>query len=237
MSLISAFTNKPSQTKNHFDPRGAVLQWCGPSFRTPMQFPKAADDAIEAFCRLPGIGRKTAQRLVQHLLKQEAFHAERFAASVADLHTHIHPCKQCYHITEKDRMLCAICDNPLRDAHQICVVEDFMDVFAIEQTHSHSGVYHVLYGTLSPIAGVGPDKLKIAELYHRLLQMEGPIEIIFATNPTLEGEATAMYIKEHMPAHVDVSFTRIAKGMPMGGDIDYADEVTLGNALSARVRF
>ncbi|PIV90580.1 recombination protein RecR [Candidatus Gracilibacteria bacterium CG17_big_fil_post_rev_8_21_14_2_50_48_13] len=202
-----------------------------------MEFPKAADEAIEAFCRLPGIGRKTAQRLVQHLLKHDAFQAERFASSIADLHAKIHPCKQCYHITEKDRVLCAICDNPLRDKQQICVVEDFMDVFAIEQTRSFTGVYHVLYGTLSPISGIGPEKLKIAELFHRMLGMDGPIELIFATNPTLEGEATAMYIKEHMPAHIEVSFTRIAKGMPMGGDIDYADEITLGNALSARVHF
>lgn len=202
-----------------------------------MQFPKAAEEAIEAFSRLPGLGRKTAQRLVQHLLKQEAYQAERFAASIANLHKEIHACKRCFHITEKSRDLCSVCDNPLRQQEQICVVEDFMDVFAIEQTRSFNGVYHVLYGTLSPISGIGPDKLKIAELYSRLEALSDPVELIFATNPTLEGEATAMYIKEHMPAKVQVSFTRIAKGMPMGGDIDYADEVTLGNAVAQRVHF
>lgn len=202
-----------------------------------MQFPKAAEEAIDAFCRLPGLGRKTAQRLVQHLLKQDAFQAERFAHAVSDLHKEIHACARCFNLTEKSRELCSICDEIMRHQNQICVVEDFMDVFAIEQTHSYNGVYHVLYGTLSPISGVGPDKLKINELYDRLKRIEGPVEIIFATNPTLEGEATALYIKEHMPADIEVTFTRIAKGMPMGGDIDYADEVTLGNALSKRVQF
>lgn len=202
-----------------------------------MQFPKAAEEAIEAFTRLPGLGRKTAQRLVQHLLKQEPYQAERFATAVSNLHKEIHACSRCFHITEKSRELCSICDEIMRHQNQICVVEDFMDVFAIEQTHSYNGVYHVLYGTLSPISGIGPEKLKIAELYHRLKAMEGPIEIIFATNPTLEGEATAMYIKEHLPSGLDISFTRIAKGMPMGGDIDYADEVTLGNAVAQRVQF
>ena len=202
-----------------------------------MQFPKAAEEAIDAFCRLPGLGRKTAQRLVQHLLKQDAFQAERFATAVAQLHKEIHACSRCFHITEKDRQLCSVCDDDSRLQQQLCVVEDFMDVFAIEQAGTYNGVYHVLYGTLSPISGVGPDKLKIAELYTRLQALGGHIELIFATNPTLEGEATAMYIKEHMPAGVDVSFTRIAKGMPMGGDIDYADEVTLGNAMSQRVSF
>lgn len=202
-----------------------------------MHFPKAAEEAIDAFCRLPGLGRKTAQRLVQHLLKQDAFQAERFAQAVAQLHNEIHPCEQCFHITEKDRTLCTVCTDPMRQQEQICVVEDFMDVFAIEQTATFHGVYHVLYGTLSPISGVGPEKLKIAELYDRLQRLDTPVEIIFATNPTLEGEATAMYIKEHMPPSISASYTRIAKGMPMGGDIDYADEVTLGNALSQRVHF
>lgn len=206
-------------------------------FSFPMQFPKAAEEAIDAFCRLPGLGRKTAQRLVQHLLKQDALQAERFASAVAHLHKEIHACSRCFNLTEKDRSLCSVCDAPMRDQQQICVVEDFMDVFAIEQTRTYNGVYHVLYGTLSPISGIGPDKLKISELYTRLRAIGGPVEIIFATNPTLEGEATAMYIKEHMPADIEVTFTRIAKGMPMGGDIDYADEVTLGNAVSQRVSF
>ena len=202
-----------------------------------MQFPKAAQEAIEAFGRLPGLGRKTSQRLVQHLLKQDAFQAERFAAAIAKLHEEIHPCARCFHITERENTLCSVCNDSTRNHQTICVVEDFMDVFAIEQTGTYSGVYHVLYGTLSPISGVGPEKLKIAELYRRLENPAEPIEIIFATNPTMEGEATAMYIRDHLPAHMDIRFTRIAKGMPMGGDIDYADEVTLGNAVSQRVHF
>lgn len=201
-----------------------------------MKYPQALEKAIESFAKLPGIGRKSAQRMVQHLLKTEEREVLQFAAALESLKTDIHFCSKCFHITEKNEELCAVCSDSSRDTHILCVVEEFIDVFAIEQTKSYHGLYHVLHGALSPINGVGPGKLTIEQLLHRLTK-EPIEEILFATNPTLEGEATAMYIKKHMGENTEIKLTRIAKGIPMGGDIDYADEVTLGNSLEQRVIF
>ncbi|MFN7160518.1 MAG: recombination mediator RecR [Candidatus Gracilibacteria bacterium] len=201
-----------------------------------MKYPQALEKAIESFAKLPGIGKKSAQRMVQHLLKTEEREVLQFASALESLKTDIHFCSRCFHITEKGEDLCAVCADSSRDHSILCVVEEFIDVFAIEQTKSYHGVYHVLHGSLSPINGVGPGKLTIEQLLARL--SKEPIdELVFATNPTLEGEATAMYIKKHIGEESGIKLTRIAKGIPMGGDIDYADEVTLGNSLQQRVGY
>lgn len=201
-----------------------------------MKYPQALEKTIESFAKLPGIGRKSAQRMVQHLLKTEEREVLQFAAALEGLKRDVHFCTRCFHITEKDQDLCDICLDPSRDQHVLCVVEEFIDVFAIEQTKSYHGLYHVLHGALSPINGIGPGKLTIEQLLGRLTR-EPIEELVFATNPTLEGEATAMYIKKHIGENTDLKLTRIAKGIPMGGDIDYADEITLGNSLQQRVIF
>lgn len=201
-----------------------------------MKYPLALEKAIESFAKLPGIGRKSAQRLVQHLLKTEEREVLQFASALQSLKTDIQFCSRCAHITEKGEEYCLICSDPSRDIHTLCVVEEFIDVFAIEHTKSFHGLYHVLHGALSPISGVGPGKLTIEQLLHRL--SKEPIEeLVFATNPTLEGEATAMYIKKHIGSDTTLKMTRISKGIPMGGDIDYADEVTLSNSMQQRVVF
>lgn len=199
-------------------------------------YPQAITEAIQSFQRLPGIGKKSAQRMVQHLLSLPADAIHEFSDSLLALTTEVGFCQRCFHITTKDMPLCVFCSDSQRDTHTICVVEEFIDVFAIEQTKSYRGLYHVLHGAISPLHGVGPQKLKIAELLERL-QKEDIEEILFATNPTMEGDATAMYIKKYLPLEHHIRLTRIAKGMPMGGDIDYADEVTLGNSLTQRTNF
>jgi len=199
-----------------------------------MKYPKAVSEAIECFSRLPGIGPKSAHRLVQQLLKDSDHHVKRFGDALSTLKTSVGFCRSCFHLTEKGVEQCEVCVDPKRDGSIICVVEDFVDVFAIENTAMYQGRYHVLHGVLSPLNGVGPGELTLSALFTRL-QNEEIKEVIVATNPTMEGEATAMYIKNNAPKREDLSISRIAKGMPMGGNIDYTDEVTLGNALSKRV--
>jgi recombination protein RecR len=190
---------------------------------------------IEAFSRLPGIGPKTAQRLTFHLLRAPDTEARILAAALIDVRDKVVFCDRCFNIS--DAPLCPICRDPGRDASRLCVVEEPLDVLALERTAEFRGLYHVLHGAISPIDGVGPERLRIRELLARAddAKRDGaPLEeVILATNPTLEGEATAMYLAERLEGTV-VLVSRIARGLPVGGDLEYADEVTLIRALQGR---
>ena len=190
---------------------------------------------IESFARLPGIGPKTAQRLTFHLLRAQEAEARTLAAALIDVRDKVVFCDRCFNIS--DQPLCPICRDPSRDTTRLCVVEEPLDVLAIDRTGEFRGRYHVLHGAISPIDGIGPDRLKIRELLARVDEQaaEGSRieEVIIATNPTLEGEATAMYLNERLEGHVG-SVTRIARGLPVGGDLEYADDVTLIRALQGR---
>jgi recombination protein RecR len=189
---------------------------------------------IEAFNRLPGIGPKTAQRLTYHLLRAPDAEARALASALVAVREEVVFCERCFNIS--DAPLCPICRDPGRDAARLCIVEEPLDVLALERTGEFHGVYHVLHGAISPIDGVGPDRLKIRELLDRVDEAAAAtpfIEVILATNPTLEGEATAMYLDERLAGKVG-SVTRIARGIPVGGDLEYADEVTLIRALQGR---
>lgn len=185
---------------------------------------------IEAFERLPGIGHKTAQRLAFHLLNQSDQEAERFAQTILDAHKKIHQCRVCQNLTEEE--LCPICQNEKRDRTIICVVEDPRDVMAIERTHEYNGVYHVLHGVISPMDNIGPDQIKTKELIARLGD-DTVAEVIMATNPTVEGEATAMYLSRLLKP-MGITVSRLAYGVPVGADLEYADEVTLSRAIEGR---
>jgi recombination protein RecR len=190
---------------------------------------------IEAFNRLPGIGPKTAQRLTYHLLRAPEGEARALASALVAVREEVVFCERCFNIS--DQPLCPICRSPNRDALRLCVVEEPLDVLALERTGEFRGVYHVLHGAISPIDGIGPDRLHIAELIDRVDEAAADgspfTEVILATNPTLEGEATAMYLDERLGGKVG-SVTRIARGIPVGGDLEYADEVTLIRALQGR---
>jgi recombination protein RecR len=190
---------------------------------------------IEAFNRLPGIGPKTAQRLTYHLLRAPDAEARTLASALVAVREQVVFCERCFNIS--DAPLCPICRDPGRDPRRLCIVEEPLDVLALERTAEFRGRYHVLHGAISPIDGIGPDRLRIAELLARVdaARDEGvPFEeVILATNPTLEGEATAMYLDERLAGKVG-SVTRIARGIPVGGDLEYADEVTLIRALQGR---
>ena len=190
---------------------------------------------IEAFNRLPGIGPKTAQRLTYHLLRAPEAEARVLAAALVAVREEVVFCDECFNISDAPR--CPICRDPGRDQRRLCVVEEPLDVLALERTGEFRGRYHVLHGAISPIDGIGPDSLKIGELLARI-DAAADVgasfdEVILATNPTLEGEATAMYIDERLDGRVG-SVTRIARGIPVGGDLEYADEVTLIRALQGR---
>ena len=185
---------------------------------------------IESFERLPSIGHKTAARLAFHVLDWNEDETNRFVSSIIDAKKNLKYCSKCYNITDSDP--CPICSNARRDQSIICVVEDVRDVAAMERTHEFKGVYHVLHGSISPMNGVGPDDIKIKELLSRL--MDGDVkEVIIATNPRVEGEATAMYLSKLIKP-LGISVTRIAHGIPVGGDLEYTDEVTLTMALEGR---
>jgi recombination protein RecR len=190
---------------------------------------------IEAFTRLPGVGPKTAQRLTYHLLRAPDGEARALAAALVAVREQVVFCERCFNIS--DAPLCPICRDPGRDARRLCVVEEPLDVLALERTAEFRGLYHVLHGAISPIDGVGPDRLRVRELLDRVdaaaRDGEPFAEVILATNPTLEGEATAMYLDERLAGRVG-SVTRIARGIPVGGDLEYADEVTLIRALQGR---
>jgi recombination protein RecR len=200
---------------------------------TPLIEPVAR--LIEALSRLPGVGPKTAQRLTYHLLRAPDAEARALAAALVDVRDKVVFCDRCFNIS--DAPLCPICRDPARDVLRLCVVEEPLDVLALERTGEFKGLYHVLHGAISPIDGVGPDRLRIRELFARAdeAKRDGtPFEeVILATNPTLEGEATAMYLAERLENTVGV-VSRIARGLPVGGDLEYADEVTLIRALQGR---
>jgi len=190
---------------------------------------------IEAFARLPGIGPKTAQRLTYHLLRAQDAEARTLAAALVAVRDQVVFCERCFNIS--DQPLCPICRDPGRDMSRLCVVEEPLDVLALERTSEFKGLYHVLHGAISPIDGIGPDRLKVRELFARADEAsragEPLAEVILATNPTLEGEATAMYLAERLEGSVGV-VSRIARGLPVGGDLEYADEITLIRALQGR---
>lgn len=189
----------------------------------------ALEVLVEKFESLPGIGHKSAQRLAYHILDLSREEAKSFSDAIVEAHEKIHYCKICCNLTDKE--LCPICQNEGRDGSIICVVEDSKAVFALERTDGFRGRYHVLHGVISPLGGVGPDQLKIKELLGRI--DETVAEVIMATNPTVEGEATAMYLSKLLkPLGVKVS--RLAYGIPVGGDLEYADEVTLSRAMEGR---
>lgn len=188
------------------------------------------DDLATELARLPGIGRKTALRLTYHLLKQPADQCTRLAHALVELRERVRPCGQCGNLTESE--LCGLCSDPRRNAALLCVVEDSADISSIERSAEYRGLYHVLGGRLSPLDGVGPGDLSIEALVHRVRE-RAVTEVILATNPSLEGEATALYVQRQL-AGSGVRVTRIARGLPVGGDLEYADGVTIAQALSAR---
>ena len=188
---------------------------------------------VEEFHKLPGVGPKTAQRLAYYLIRMPEENARDLADAIVAVKERIAMCSRCFNITELDP--CEICSDPQRDESLVCVVEEALDVLALERTHSYRGLYHVLHGAVSPMNGIGPDDLKIQPLLARL--KDEPItEIILATNPNLEGDATAMYIYTLL-SPLGVSITRPARGLPVGGDLEYADESTLGRAIEGRQTF
>ena len=193
-------------------------------------FSPSIEKLIESFEKLPSIGHKTATRLAFHMLDIGKEDADEFIKSIVDAREKLKYCSICYNISDTDP--CLICSNTKRDASTICVVEDVKDIIAMERTHEYKGVYHVLHGSISPMNGVGPEDIKIKELLNRI--HEGNIkEVILATNPRVEGEATAMYISKLIKPF-GVKATRIAHGIPVGGDLEYTDEVTLLKALEGR---
>lgn len=187
---------------------------------------------IEEFSRLPGIGKKTAQRLAFHVISMNERDANNLAKAIVDVKQNIKYCNICSNLTDKD--VCNICSSKKRDASIICVVADPRDVIAIEKTKEFTGLYHVLHGSISPMEGVGPEDIKIKELLLRIQTSSEEVkEIILATSPTIEGEATAMYISKLIKP-LGIKTTRIAYGIPIGGDLEYADELTLSKALEGR---
>jgi recombination protein RecR len=189
---------------------------------------------IDELAKLPGIGPKTAQRLAFYLLRLPPEEALPLAHAIIEAKEVIRFCARCFNLTDED--LCAICRDTRRDTTLICVVEEPADIISLERTHEYRGLYHVLGGALSPIDGIGPDRLHLTELYARV-RSEGIREVVVATNPTMSGEATALYIAEELTREIDAGtlrVTRLAAGLPVGGDLEYADEVTLGRALSGR---
>ncbi len=192
--------------------------------------PEAVTRLVAEFSRLPGIGPKTASRLTYYLLRAPVEQVRSLGEAVSQLRERIRFCSRCFNITETDP--CPICTDGRRDQHAVCVVEEPLDVLAIERTGEYGGLYHVLHGAISPVDGIGPDDLRMHELVERV--RTGAIsEVILATNPSLEGEATAMYVRRQLlPFQVRV--TRLARGLPVGGDLEYADAITLARALEGR---
>ncbi|MBU5486512.1 recombination mediator RecR [Clostridium sp. MSJ-11] len=192
-------------------------------------YPIAIEKLIEEFAKLPGVGNKTAQRLTLHVLNLPQDEVEEFAAALVKARGTIKYCSSCGNFTDTDP--CSICSNPNRDKSLICVVEQPKDIMAMEKVKEYNGMYHVLHGTISPMAGRGPNDIKLRELITRI---NGVVkEVIVATNPNVEGEATAMYISKILKP-LGAKVTRIAHGIPVGGDLEYADEVTLSKALEGR---
>lgn len=194
---------------------------------------ESLDKLIQEFSKLPGIGKKTAQRMAFHMLKSRKEEAEALAQALLDVKEKVNYCSVCFNITEEDP--CSICKDQKREQSLICVVEEANDVLALEKTNQYKGLFHVLGGVLSPLDGIGPDDLKIKELLSRLKGKQVK-EVILATNPNTEGEATAIYIAKLIKP-LTVKVTRIARGLPAGGDLEYADQVTLASAIEGRIEF
>jgi len=197
-----------------------------------MLLPEPIQNLINALERLPGIGPKSASRLAFYLLRASEDISQDLSVALANLKTNTAFCQECFNITEARRERCEICESQKRDGSLICVVEEALDVLALERTGGFNGKYHVLQGVLSPIEGIGPDDLKIKQLVSRVAN-GGVKEIILATNPSMEGDATAQYLQSQLKPF-DVHVTRLARGLPVGGDLEYADQSTLLRALSGR---
>ena len=193
--------------------------------------PTSVNKLIEELSRLPGIGKKTAQRLAFHLLKADTSIVYRLSDSLKDVKNKVRSCSSCGGITEEET--CVICNDPKRDNNQLCIVEDAPDIYVFERTNIFKGTYHVLGGALSPLDGIGPDELNMGRLMERI---KPGMEIIIATNPTVEGETTALYISKKL-SDSDVKVTRLARGIPVGGDLEYTDEATLIRAMEGRTLF
>lgn len=194
----------------------------------------AIDDLTDSFSRLPGIGKKSAARLVNFILKADSGWVKTFSEQISGLQDKIHSCSVCGSWTESDP--CPICSNPMRDQSIICVVEQPQDVNTIESSHEYSGLFHVLGGVIAPLEGIGPDQLRIAELLGRV-RHGGVKEVILATNPTVEGDTTALYIQRLLSENKELTVTRLASGLPVGGDLEYADRLTLARSFRGRMKF
>ncbi|GAC1600382.1 MAG: recombination mediator RecR [Candidatus Saccharimonadales bacterium] len=195
--------------------------------------PSSVERLITELGKLPGVGPRTAERLAFHLLKNDPARSAALGAAMEALHAGVRTCRTCFNFAEGEE--CAVCASPKRTRETICVVEEPFDVVAIEKTGQYQGLYHVLGGVISPIDGIGPERLEIASLIRRV--RDGGIkEVILATNPSLEGESTAMYIRTQLEG-TDVTLSRLARGLPVGGDLEYADQITLGRALQGRQAF
>ena len=195
-----------------------------------MRYAPSIERLLEELERLPGIGPKSAQRIAYHILRTDADAAQRLADAMVEVKRTVHFCPRCFNFAEGE--VCGVCADPKRDSSIICVVEEPRDVVAVERTGEFSGLYHVLHGVISPIDGIGPEQLKMRELIERLSD-ESVAEVLVATNPNAEGETTAIYLARLIKP-LGIRVTRIASGLPVGGDLEYADEVTLGRALVAR---
>lgn len=197
-----------------------------------MLLPESLQSLVNALERLPGIGPKSASRLAFYFLRASEEVAQDLASALANLKANTALCQECFNITEAGRERCEVCESPQRDASLVCVVEEALDVLALERTAGYKGKYHVLQGVLSPIEGIGPDDLKIKQLIERVRRGEIK-EVILATNPSMEGDATALYLQQQLEP-LGVRVTRLARGLPVGGDLEYADQNTLLKALSGR---
>ena len=199
-----------------------------------MEFPsKVLEKAVEQFKTLPGVGNKTALRLVLHLVKQSETSLDEFEKAIAGLRKSLHNCKVCQNISDSE--ICGICSNPSRDSSQVCVVQDLRDVMAIEGTGQYNGLYHVLGGVISPMDGIGPDELKVRELVERATSGEIR-EMIFALSATMEGDTTIFYLSKQVEPF-GVKLSTISRGIAVGGELEYVDEVTLGRSLMMRIPY
>ena len=197
-----------------------------------MQLPSLLlENAVAEFSKLPGIGKKTALRLVLHLLKQDVNEVNHFGETIAKMRRDIKFCQRCHNISDGD--ICSICSNSMRNQHVICVIENIRDVIAIESTQQFNGTYHVLGGIISPLDGIGPDQLQIESLIHRI-EKELVEELIFALNPNIQGDTTIYYIQKKM-THLSCRVTTIARGIAFGGELEYADEMTLARSFANRL--
>ena len=193
----------------------------------------ALDQLADSFSRLPGIGKKSAMRISNHLLKADQVFLENFAKQLVELHSRIHQCSECGSYTETDP--CQICTNPLRERNLMCVVEQPQDVQTIENSGEFRGIFHVLGALISPLEGIGPDQLPIGKLIDRI-KKENVTEVIIATNPTVEGDTTALYIQQILK-QTGVKVSRLASGLPVGGDLEYADKLTLARSFRGRISY